>query len=108
MSELKYSYNEFLGLLLIYIAHVDMEFTEDEREMIKNKIGQNALEKVLADFENMSDFQAFQVILSYKGVYYPTTEQKEEIMTDIKKLFLSDHDFSTLEKETYHFLLNMM
>ena len=69
MSELKYSYNEFLGLLLIYIAHVDMEFTEDEREMIKNKIGQNALEKVLADFENMSDFQAFQAILSYKGVY---------------------------------------
>ncbi|MBK8817655.1 MAG: hypothetical protein IPN49_00650 [Saprospiraceae bacterium] len=56
----------------------------------------------------MSDFQAFQAILSYKGVYYPTTEQKEEIMTDIKKLFLSDHDFSTLEKETYHFLLNMM
>jgi hypothetical protein len=108
MSELTYSYNEFLGLLLIYVAHVDMEFSPEEEKLIKQKIGNQAMEKVLKDFEGMSDFQAFQTILSYKGAYFPTTEQKEEILENMKKLFLADDDFSTLEKETYHFLEKML
>ena len=108
MSDLKYSYNEFLGLLLVYIAHVDMEFSESEKTLIKKMVGAKALEKVVHDFEEMSDFQAFQTILSYKGVYFPTTEQKEELLEDMKKLFLADGDFNILEKEAYHFLEKMM
>lgn len=108
MSELTYSYNEFLGLLLIYVAHVDMDFSQEEKNLIKQKIGNQAMEKVLKDFENMSDFQAFQTILSYKGAYFPIAEQKEEILENMKKLFLADEDFSTLEKETYHFLEKML
>lgn len=108
MEEVKYSYNEFLGLLLIYVAHVDMEFTEEEKTLIKQKIGNQAMNKVLADFEEMSDFQAFQTILSYKGIYFPTAEQKEELLDDMKNLFLADGDYTTLEKETFHFLEKLM
>lgn len=108
MSDLKYSYNEFLGLLLVYISHVDMDFSEEEKDVIKKMIGEKALEKVVVDFDNMSDFQAFQTILSYKGVYFPTTEQKEELLADMKKLFLADGDYNILEKETYHFLEKLM
>ncbi len=50
MSELTYSYNEFLGLLLIYVAHVDMDFSQEEKNLIKQKIGNQAMEKVLKDF----------------------------------------------------------
>lgn len=108
MEEVKYSYNEFLGMLLIYVAHVDMDFSEDEKKLIKQKIGNQAMNKVLADFEEMSDFQAFQTILSYKGIYFPTAEQKEELLEDMKRLFLADGDYSTLEKETFHFLEKLM
>src|SRR5690606_11681945 len=104
MSETKYSYNEFLGLMLVYVAHVDMEFSEDEKKLIKQKVGEQAMEKVITDFEEMSDFQAFQTILSYKGIYFPTAEQKRELLADMKALFLADGDYSTLERETYHFL----
>ena len=41
MSDLKWSYNEFLAFLLIYIAHVDMEFAEEEKAMIKTKFGED-------------------------------------------------------------------
>lgn len=108
MSELTYSYNEFLGLLLVYVSHVDMDFSEEEKTLIKKKVGEKAFNKVLTDFENMSDFQAFQDILSYKSKYFPTVKQKKAILADMKKLFLADNDYSTLEKETYHFLEKLM
>ncbi|MFZ1704243.1 MAG: hypothetical protein WAT79_07845 [Saprospiraceae bacterium] len=108
MTDLTYSYNEFLALLLVYISHVDMDFSDEEKKMIKEKVGEQAMNKVIADFDKMSDFQAFQTLLDYKGVYFPTAEQKAEILEDMKKLFLADNDFSTLEKETYHFLEKLM
>ena len=87
MSDLKWSYNEFLAFLLIYIAHVDMEFAEEEKAMIKTKFGEDIYEKMFAEFDTMSDYKAYETILSYKGVYFPTQEQKEEIIEKMKTLF---------------------
>jgi hypothetical protein len=108
MSELKWSYNEFLTFLLIYIAHVDMEFAEEEKAMIKKNMGEKNYDKMLAEFESMSDFAAYQAIMDYKGVYYPTAEQKAEIMEKIKDLFHADGEFNVMEKELMHFLSLMM
>lgn len=108
MSELKWSYNEFLAFLLIYISHVDMEFTDDEKVMIRKNVGDKAFQKMLIEFDDMSDYQAFQEILKYKGAYYPTVEQKQELIEKMKDLFYADGDFSLMEKELLHFLEKMM
>ena len=108
MNNLKWSYNEFLAFLLIYIAHVDMEFAEDEKTMIQKKFGESTYNKMLAEFNAMSDFAAYQTILDYKGVYYPTAEQKAEILEKIKDLFHADGEFNIMEKELLHFLEMMM
>lgn len=108
MSELKWSYNEFLAFLLIYIAHVDMEFAEEEKAMIKQKFGEETYDKMLAEFVSMSDYKAYETILSYKGAYYPTNEQKQEILEKMKNLFQADDDLNIMEKELLHFLERMM
>ena len=108
MSDLKWSYNEFLAFLLIYIAHVDMEFAEEEKAMIKTKFGENIYEKMFSEFDSMSDYKAYETILSYKGVYFPTQEQKEEIIEKMKTLFDADAEFNIMEKELLHFLDRMM
>lgn len=108
MSELKWSYNEFLAFLLIYIANVDMDFADEEKIMIRNKVGVQTYDKMIAIFDNMSDYKAYETILSYKGVYYPTTEQKQEIIEKMKDLFHADMDFNVMERELLHFLDRMM
>ena len=108
MGELKWSFNEFLAFLLIYVANVDMEFAEEEKMMIKKNVGETTYTKMLVEFESMSDYKAYDTILSYKGVYFPTVEQKGEIMEKITDLFHADAEFNIMEKELLHFLDRMM
>lgn len=108
MSELKWSYNEFLAFLLIYIAHVDMEFAEEEKDLIKKNVGEPTYGKMVTIFNDVSDFRAYQMILDYKGVYYPTQDRKDEIIDKMKDLFYADGDFNIMEKELLHFLDKMM
>ena len=108
MGELKWSYNEFLAFLLIYISHVDMEFAEEEKAMIKKNVGLVTFDKMVAEFDSMSDYKAYETILSYKGVYFPTVEQKNELIVKMKDLFHADADFNIMEKELLHFLDKMM
>jgi hypothetical protein len=108
MDELKWSFNEFLAFLLIYVANVDMEFAEEEKVMITQSVGETTYTKMLTEFESMSDYKAYDTILSYKGVYFPTVEQKSEIIEKITDLFHADAEFNVMEKELLHFLDKMM
>lgn len=108
MSELKWSYNEFLAFLLIYIAHVDMEFSEEEKDFIRLRVGDSTYDKMVLEFEDMTDYQAFQSILDYKGVYYPTPEQKQELLDKMVAIFHADMDFNIMEKGVLQFMERMM
>ncbi len=108
MSDLKWSYNEFLAFLLIYIAHVDMEFSEVEKDYIRTKTGDETYDKMLAAFESMTDYQAFETILDYKGVYYPTPEQKQELIDKMIAIFHADMEFNIMEKGLLQFMERMM
>ncbi|MFZ1750836.1 MAG: hypothetical protein WAU01_11620 [Saprospiraceae bacterium] len=108
MSELKWSYNEFLAFLLIYIANVDMDFAQEEKDLIIKFVGEKTFQKMVIEFDKVSDYGAYQSILDYKGVYYPTPERKEEIIDKMKDLFHADAEFNIMEKELLHFMEKMM
>jgi len=70
MKNAEWTYEEFLAFLLIYVAHVDMEFAEEEKAFIRRTVGNETFDLMLAKFEGMSDFQAYQTILDYKQSYF--------------------------------------
>jgi len=108
MNQNEWSYNEFLAFLLIYIAHVDIEFSDPEKDLIQKRVGEEVYTKMLSVFNSMSDYQAYQQILDYKGLYYPTHDRKEELVDHMKALFHADHEFNVMERELLHFLEKMM
>lgn len=108
MSELKWSYDEFLAFLLIYIAHVDIEFSEEEKAMIRNCVGESIFDKMLTIFDEMSDYKAYETILSYKDKYFPTPSQKQEIIDKMTEVCTVDASLNVMEKEIIHFLDKMM
>ena len=103
-----YNYNEFLAFVLLYAAHVDIEYSDEEKAKVQALVNKNSYQKIYEDFNNMSDYAALQVIINYKGLYYPTAERKEELLSKIKELFYSDGDFSKMEKELLHFLTKLL
>jgi pentatricopeptide repeat protein len=108
MSDIKWSYEEFTSFLLIYIANVDMEFAEEEKAMIRSYAGEEIFEKMVEIFDSMSDFKAYETIMSYKEVYYSTAEEKQKLVEKMQDLFDADAEFNIMEKELLHFLERMM
>ena len=107
-KELKYNYNEFLAFLLLYASHADLDFSPEEKNKIMKLIPNDDFDNIYKDFINVNDFQALQIILAYKGVYYPTPEQKEELISKLVVQFFSDGNFDPIEQELLHFLEKLL
>ncbi|MFZ1524579.1 MAG: hypothetical protein WAT22_07165 [Saprospiraceae bacterium] len=108
MVEERWSYNEFLAFLLIYVANIDIHFAEEEKAMIRSIVGEDTFDKMFAIFDSISDFRAYETILSYKSIYFPNQTEKDSLMEKIKDIFEADFDFNIMEKELLHFLDKMM
>lgn len=108
MSELKWNYREFLSFLLLYVSHIDMEYAPEEEKMIRSLVDENKYDAIYNEFVNMTDFQALQTIISYKGVYFPTVDQRKELLHNVKKLCFADGEFASIEKELINFLDKML
>jgi len=100
----KLNYNEFLAFVLLYASHVDMEYSDAEKEAIQQLVSEQSYEKVYDIFNEMSDFAALQTIIDHKGIYYPTADQRAELLAKIEELFYADGDYSIMEKELMQFL----
>lgn len=108
MDDLKWTYNEFFAFLLIYISHVDMEFGDEEKEMIKKSVGEPTFSKMFDLFNDISDYKAYETILGYKDTYFPTKDKKNALLEKMRELFDADMDYNVMEKELLHFLDRMM
>ena len=108
MNNKDWSYDEFLCFLLIYVSHVDIDYSDDEKDRLKRMFSLETYNKIFNVFDSMSDYQALQQILSYKDQYYPTDERKQEVLDNIKIQFFVDGEYSIMEKEIFHFLDKML
>ncbi|MCB0659395.1 MAG: hypothetical protein KDC04_00570 [Saprospiraceae bacterium] len=107
-QKLYFNEKELLAFLLIYIAHVDMVFSDEEKQMIQDRVGEDCYNRMYHEYKQMSDYQAYELILSYKEVHFPTEEKKQNLLHHMQELFESDHEFNIMEKELLHFLERMM
>ena len=103
-----YNFDEFLGLLLLYSAHVDIDYGEKEKAFIHDIVSQKAYDTVKEDFKNMSDYEVLQTILSYKDKYFANEEAREKLLEKIEMLFYVDDEYHPMEKELRHFLEKLM
>ena len=100
----KWSFKEFTTFLLIYVSYADEIFTPEEEAAIKKRIEEKNFQKILAEYNDKSDSERLDTILSYKGIYYPTAGQKNELVYLIKKQFMADGVFSFQEQKLFDLL----
>jgi len=104
----KFNEEEFLAFLLLYGSHVDIEFSDEEKELVKKVVDNDTYEKIYDLFINMSDYKALETILSHKGLYFPTPTRKAMWLSKMEDLFKVDGDYSSIEKELLLFLNKLM
>ncbi len=104
----KWNYEEFTTFLLLYASHADLELSESEEKAMLDRLDPAHYEAVKEVFDRSSDYEIIQVILSYKGLYFPTLSRTEELLDLLKKQFFADGEFSTLEKNTFRLLKKLL
>ena len=107
-SHPKWNHDEFRCFLLLQAAMADMEFTEDEKQLILERIGPCALTEVKKEFDTLNDYERLNVISSYKEKFYNTAEKKAELLVRIEELFEVDGTYTTTEHNLFMMLRKLL
>ncbi|MDG1716322.1 MAG: hypothetical protein P8H42_01720 [Saprospiraceae bacterium] len=102
------SFDEFICITLLYAANVNEEFTPKEKATIIKSVSITTYEKIYAIFDKMSDFEALETIMAYKGIHYPTSDRKQEVLDKIESIFKVNNAYDIVEKEIFHFLEKLL
>jgi len=103
-----WSYDHFLGFLLLHASYADYEYTDDEKAHILTHINQDILEDVEAHFDTLGEYKQLDVILSLKRKFIHSSDDKEKVLQILKSHFKSDGDYSRLETNLYNFLSKLL
>ncbi len=108
MNKINWDFNEFLAFLLIYASHADLDFSDEEKSKIKEIVSPEVFENIYSHFKNLTDYQALELILSYKDLYFSSENEKKHLIDEMKKIFVADGEFTSLEKDLLQFLERLM
>ena len=92
--------------ILICCSNADFVESKKEIEYIKSKIKSSNFDKIHAEFEEDNDYQSIQKIQDALKVHQ--LEDKDELIQEIKELFLVDHHFDAVEENLLLGLKHML
>jgi hypothetical protein len=104
----KWNDKEFCAFLLLYSAMADEVITEEERALVLKNVDHKMYEKILAELNSMSPTEIQEILMIYKGLYFPTLARKKELLHKVKQEFYADQEFSDVEIELYNTLKEIM
>ena len=93
----KWNEKEFLTFILLYAANIDSEYSSEEKQMIQKLLDKEHYVKVRDHYRALNDVECIKLIKSFKGLYYPTGSQTEELLSKVDQLFEADGDYSDVE-----------
>ena len=106
--ESAWTYDHFLGFLLLYASHADLDYSENERNHILTQVNKMILSEVEMRFEQMTDYAQLDLILKLKEKFIHNTADKEKVLKILHDHFFSDGEFSRLENALYTFLNKLL
>jgi len=104
----KWNNKEFCAFLLLYSAMADDVITEEEKALVLKNVDEEKYEKILDELNSISQEEINEILMIYKGLYFPTLERKKELLHMVKQEFYADQDFSDVEIELYNTLKEIM
>lgn len=103
-----YTYDEFVGLLYLYAAYSDLNFSNEERQYIIDEIGSNTFNRMVEVFDKLGEYEKLGIILAHKHLYFNTSNKKEQLLSMLSKYFHIDGEFSKPEKTLYRFFEKLL
>lgn len=97
----KLEYNDFLMFTSIFATNADMEFTQDEKELLIKMNGQESYDKTFKLFMTMNDSQRIDFIMSHESEFFNSAETKQQLLNEVMNVFNVDSEVSAAEQATF-------
>ncbi len=91
--------DEFLGFVLIEASFADKLIQQDEKAIITNILPIDRFYQLLEFYRNNMRDENLNIIKTLKEKFYTTKKEYLDLREKIKDLFLSDGQFSYVERE---------
>lgn len=100
----KATYNDFLALLFIYSASIDLEFTDDEKEIIIKKVGKDVFDINFKKFKQLKDIEVTNLLYELSQKFCSTPDQKQLAIDDINEVIHVNGKRNRTEEDMLHFI----
>ncbi len=97
-TEQNWTSDEFLAYTLLYSAHADYFFDDEEKDLILSKIDNSIYESILRELSKDNDYQSLQKILTYTQEHKFSNNEIDLLLYEIELLFMCDGEYDVLEK----------
>ncbi|SFZ91787.1 3-mercaptopyruvate sulfurtransferase SseA, contains two rhodanese domains [Flaviramulus basaltis] len=100
--------DELLAYILLFVAHSDLNETQNEKEYILSRVDKNVFERVHKQFENDNDYQSIQNIIEAVKTHDYYRNDLADLFADIKLMAFADGGMDNMEKMAYSHLKKIL
>jgi len=99
---------EFKAYLLLFAAHANFSENKAELNFIKTRVGAKNLAHIHDEFDADNDYQQIQKIESTVDRLGYKKDDIENLLLDVKALFISDGEIDILEENLFRGLRHIL
>ena len=103
-----WSKKELSAYILMYCANANFKETSEEFEIVRAKVDSDSLKAIRKEFKDDNDYQSIQKIQSTVEKLGYNWSQIDDLISEIKVLFLADGKFDAIEKSMFIGLRNLL
>ena len=102
-----WSKKELSAYILMYCSNANFQETSEEFEIVRSKVDAVSLKLIRKEFNEDNDYQSIQKIQSTIERLGYNWSQLDDLISEIKVLFLADGTFDAIEKSMFIALRNL-
>lgn len=103
-----WSLREFKAYLLLYAANSKYFETQEEKEMVHKIVDEDTYRQIHREIEQDNDYQSIQKILHNIKKFNLTQKDLDNLLSEIRSLFDSNHKPDLLEENMFLALKHLL
>ena len=103
-----WNFTEFKTYVLLEAAHGDMDFSDEEKEIITKALNPDTYRKIYDEYHNDTDYERIEKIKDAAKFHCDTADKKLALFEKIKELFEADGQYDTMERNLMMFLKKLI
>lgn len=108
MENSKWSKEELVAYILLYVAHSDLKETVKERDYILSRVDAQTYQHISQEFDNDNDYQSITKIVAAVNSDSDYSTNPEALFADIKLMAFADGQMDVMEHAIYNSLKKIL